>query len=305
MPHKEDTALGFWLAVSGYVLWGVFPIYFYLVRDVNALEVLSHRIIWSMVLLLLIGLFLSKRLSWLDLIKTRESLIACLVSALFLSANWLIYIWAVANQMVLEGSLGYFINPLVSVLMAVAFLGERLNKFQLIAILFALAGVLFLIIKAGYIPWVALSLALTFATYGLIHKRFSIDAFAGLTLETLLTAPLAIIYMAYVFMNGHNAFLSGQLMTDSLLLAAGIITTLPLFLFLASLSNLRLSTVGLLQFIVPTLQFFVAIYILNEAMNADKLIAFCFIWLGLIIFAYDVVKKRKHKNVSKSKDTPN
>ena len=296
MKQNEDTVKGFWLAISGYLLWGIFPIYFHLVRDVSALEVLSHRIIWSMVLLLAIGVFLGKRKKWHDLIKSRKTLVPCIFSALLLSVNWLIYIWAVANQMVLEGSLGYFINPLISVLMAVVVLGERLNKFQLTAIVFALSGVLFMILKVGYVPWVALSLALTFATYGLIHKRYSIDAFAGLTLETILCVPLAIAFMAYLFSVEQQAFLATSWRTDALLLAAGIITTLPLLLFLASLSNLRLSTVGLLQYIVPSLHFFVAIYILNEPLSDDKLITFCLIWFGLLIFTYDIVRQRRLKN---------
>jgi len=288
MQQSEDTVKGFGLAVSSYVLWGIFPIYFFLLRHVTAFEVLVHRVIWSMLLLLLISAFINRQTKWYDLLKTKEALIPCLFSTLFLSINWVIYIWAVANSMAIEGSLGYFINPLISVLMAVIFLGERLNKYQLSAIGFAVIGVLFLIFKVGEFPWVALSLALSFGIYGLIHKKFEVDAFAGLTLETIIAAPLAIAYLTFLFVTGQNAFLSTDWQTDSLLLAAGIITSLPLLLYLASLPQLRLSTVGLLQYIAPTLQFLVAVYILNEPFNI--------IWIGLFIFSFDTIRQRRLRN---------
>ena len=296
MQQPEDTAKGFGLALSSYVLWGIFPIYFFLLRHVSALEVLVHRVIWSMLLLLLISALIKHPTKWYDLLKSKGVLVPCVFSTLFLSINWIIYIWAIANGMAIEGSLGYFINPLISVLMAVIFLGERLNKYQLTAILFALIGVLFLVFKVGEFPWVALSLALSFGTYGLIHKKFEVDAFAGLTLETIIAAPLAITYMGYLFAVGQNFFLTVDWQTDILLLAAGVITSLPLLLYLASLPQLRLSTVGLLQYIAPTLQFSVAIYILNEPFNRDKFIAFCIIWTGLLIFCFDTIRQRRLRN---------
>ncbi len=162
--------------------------------------------------------------------------------------------------------------------------------------MFAVIGVLFLIFKVGEFPWVALSLALSFGIYGLIHKKFEVDAFAGLTLETIIAAPLAMIYLLYLFVVGKNSFLAIDSQTDTLLLAAGIITSLPLLLYLASLPQLRLSTVGLLQYTAPTLQFLVAIYILGEPFNQDKLIAFCIIWIGLLIFSFDIIKQRRLRN---------
>ena len=301
MQHNEDTAQGFWLALSGYILWGIFPIYFYILREVSAPEVLVHRIIWSMLLLLVIGFFRKQNISWQQLATSRESLVPCLFSALFLSINWLIFIWAVANGNAIQGSLGYFINPLVSVMMAVFFLGEKLNKYQAIAICLAITGVAYMVLKLGEIPWIALSLAFSFGIYGLIHKRFAVDAFAGLTLETIIVAPLAAVYMVYLFSVEKNAFLAISWQIDVLLLLAGIITSLPLLLFLASLPLLRLSSVGLLQYIVPTLHMFVAIYILGETLNRDKLITFSFIWLGLIVFSYDIFRQRQSRNRLKPK----
>ncbi len=287
--------------MSGYTLWGIFPVYFYMLRDVSAAEVLTHRIIWSMLLLLALSFFHKGRTKWHQLAVSRESLVPCVFSALFLSLNWLIFIWAVANGNALEGSLGYFINPLVSVVMAVFFLGERLNKYQLVAIGFAIAGVAFIVFRLGEIPWIALSLAFSFGIYGLIHKRFAVDAFAGLTLETILVAPLALGYLAYLFIIGENSFLAFGWQIDGLLLLAGVITTMPLLLFLASLPQLRLSTVGLLQYTVPTLHMLVAIYILGETLHHEKLIAFCFIWLGLLVFSYDIFRQRRLKNQIRSR----
>ena len=301
MQNNEDTARGFWLAMSGYILWGVFPIYFYVLRDIAAAEVLVHRIIWSMVLLLVVGLFINNKIKWQDMARSRQLLIPCLFSSLFLSLNWLIFIWAIANGNAIESSLGYFINPLVSVMLAVIFLNESLNKYQLLAICFAVAGVAYMVIRLGEMPWIALSLAFSFGIYGLIHKRFALDAFAGLTLETIIVAPLAVIYMTYLFMYGKNSFLAINLQTDFLLLLAGVITSLPLLLFLASLPLLRLSTVGLLQYTVPTLHMFVAIYIIGESFSREKFIAFCFIWLGLLIFSYDIFRQRRLKNKQRSK----
>ena len=176
------------------------------------------------------------------------------------------------------------------------FLNERLNRYQLLAILVACAGVLYLVIKTGELPIVSLALAFTFALYGLIRKKYSVDAFAGLTLETILVAPLAIGWFAYLFATDQQALFSMNWKIDTLLLSAGVITTLPLLFFLSSLSQLRLSTVGLLQYIVPTLQLIVAIYILKEPFNQDKLVAFGFIWAGLVIFSMDVVRQRRVKN---------
>lgn len=296
MQQSVDTAKGFWFALTGYLMWGIFPLYFFLVKDVPPMEVLVHRVLWSMLLLLLISFFLKTKQTWRDVFKSKQALLGSAICSLILCFNWLIYIWAVGNNMALEGSLGYFINPLVSVLLAVLFLGERLNKTQLLAIAFASVGVLYLVFKAGEVPIVALALAVSFALYGLLRKRFSIDAFAGLTVETMLIAPFAAAYMIYLATSGNARFLNVDWQTDSLLLSAGVITTVPLLFFLASLPLLRLSSVGLIQYIAPTLQFFMAVYILKESFNQDKLVAFVFIWCGLIVFTMDVVAQRRKLN---------
>jgi chloramphenicol-sensitive protein RarD len=283
------------MVLVGYALWGIFPIYFYWLRDVIASEILAHRVIWSLVLLLLFGL-VSGRQSWRRVLQNRRDVAACCVSALLLALNWLIYIWAVGNQMALQGSLGYFINPLVSVLLAVVVLKEPLSRLQLIAIGLAALAVCYLTFSVGEIPWVALSLAFAFGAYGLIHKKFQIDAIGGLTVETLLMGPFAIMYLLLLFVTGQLHFMAGSFQVNILLLCAGPITTIPLLLYLKGLSRLRLSTVALMQYIVPTLQFVVAVYVLGEPLGPEKLLAFLLIWLGLLIFSIDILRQRATRN---------
>lgn len=283
------------MVFSGYILWGVFPLYFYWVREVSAPEILAHRIIWSVVLLLAFGL-ITGRDTWQRVLSNRQNVRVCMVSATVLSVNWLIYIWAIGNQMALEGSLGYFINPLVSVLLAVVVLREPISRLQLIAIILAATAVLYLTFLVGDIPWVAISLAFAFGVYGLIHKKYRIDSVGGFTLETLLMAPFALAYMGFLFVNSQNIFLGSSLQLNFLLLCAGPITSVPLLLYLMGLSRLRLTTAALMQYIVPTLQFIVAIYLLNEPLSREKLMAFVLIWLGLLIFSVDTLKTRMRNN---------
>lgn len=282
------------MAASSYVLWGVFPIYFHWLREVNAAEILAHRIIWSALLLVLFGV-LARSYPWRR-VFTQKKLLPCLLSALFLSVNWLIYIWAIGNQKALEGSLGYFINPLVSVLLAVVVLNESLSRYKILSIALAGIAVLYLALKVGEIPWIALSLALAFGSYGLIHKLFEIDAIGGLTMETILLAPFALFFLGYLHLNGQMAFLSLSPSIDVLLVCAGPVTTIPLLLYLKGLAQLRLTTAALMQYIVPSLQFLVAVYILLEPLSNDKLLAFCLIWLALAIYSLDVLQQRRRNN---------
>jgi chloramphenicol-sensitive protein RarD len=280
------------MAATSYTLWGVFPVYFYWLRDVSAAEILAHRILWSLLLLLIFGV-LTGGYPWRHILNNRQNLWRCFISALLLSVNWLIYIWAVGNAMALEGSLGYFINPLVSVLLAVVVLNEGLSRLQIVAILLACIAVLYMILSIGEFPWVALSLALAFGGYGLIHKRYRLDAIGGLTVETMLMAPFALAYLFYLHSGGHLSFLHGSAKADLLLICAGPITTIPLLLYLKALSLLRLSTAALMQYLVPSLQFVVAIYILHEPLSREKLIAFLIIWAGLLLFSADIIHTRR------------
>lgn len=294
----ESVSLsGLWLAFGSYVLWGIFPLYFFWLRSVSAPEVLSHRVIWSALMLILIDAIWRPKVRWFRLIQNRRLLLSCLVTAVFLSLNWLLYIWAISNGMALEGSLGYYINPLISVLLATVFLKERLDRPQMIALTLASIGVGYLIWKTGTFPWVAIGLALLFGGYGLLRKLNAIDAFAGLTIETVLVLPFALIYLLWLQSQGAMAFLSSGWQIDVGLLMAGAVTTAPLILFLLSLPKLNLVTIGLLQYIAPTLQFFVAIYWLDEPFDVDRFISFVFIWTGLVVFSGSQINKfRKQRS---------
>lgn len=293
--QNGDNRLGVLLALSGYLFWGVFPLYIYWIREVPALEILAHRVVWSALFLVVIDCIWRPKVRWFNLIRSARAVGISLLSVLFLSANWLIFIWAISNEMALEASLGYFINPLMSVAMAVLILREKLDKSKLIAILFALLGVGYIIVRTGTLPWVALLLAFCFAMYGLLHKKFGIDGYAGLTVETLLALPIALIYFWVLANNDAMVFGSGDWQLDGALMLAGFVTVAPLMLFLLALPLLTLTTIGLLQYVAPTMQFFVSVYILGEALSMDKLIGFIFIWIGLFIYSSGQVRKQRNQ----------
>jgi chloramphenicol-sensitive protein RarD len=262
----------------------MFPIYFKLLQHVPALEVLAHRILGSAVLLL--ALILARR-EWSTLITefhNRRRLGFYLLTALLISGNWLLYIWAVQQGRILEASLGYYINPLVNVLLGVLFLSERLNPRQLLAVLIAAIGVLVLVIGHGVFPWISLTLAFSFGSYGLLRKKAGHPPTLGLCVETVLIAPVALLFLAA---QGGGALGAINGATDALLLAAGPVTVFPLLMFLLATQRLRLSTVGLIQYLTPTLQFLLAVAVYREPFTAIHLIAFGCIWLALALYSRD------------------
>ena len=274
-------------ALGCFGFWGLFPIYFKLLGHVPAPEVLAHRVLWSAVLLL--GLILAQG-QWLALqaeFCNRRRLRFYLLTALLISGNWLLYIWAVQQGRILEASLGYYINPLVNVLLGVLFLDERLNWRQWIAVALAAAGVLVLVIGYGVFPWISLALALSFGSYGLLRKKTGHAATLGLCVETALLTPLALLLLAILAARGNGALGAVNGQTDLLLLAAGPITVAPLLLFLQATRLLRLSTVGLIQYLTPTLQFLLAVALYREPFTAIHLAAFGCIWLALALYSAD------------------
>jgi chloramphenicol-sensitive protein RarD len=284
---RRSAAIGVAYAAGAYVWWGVFPLYFRALRGVPAPEVLTHRILWSLCFMVL---FVTVRRSWPEVRRqlTPRVLARLVLSALFISANWLIYIWAVNADHVLDASLGYYINPLVSVLLAVVFLHERLSRRQVIAIALAGAGVVWLVIRLGTFPWIALSLAITFGLYGLIRKRVPVDAAAGLLAEVAVLAPLALGYAVWLAANGRSHF-PGPPLRTALLAAAGVVTAVPLMWFANGVRRLRLATVGLLQYVNPTLQFAVAVAVFGEPFGPAYRFAFVCIWIGLAVYASEAI----------------
>lgn len=275
--------------VAAYSLWGFFPVFLKLLSEVSALEVLSHRILWSVPFGALL-IYLRKQ--WPDVraaFSTRRVLIMLTLAAVAIALNWLIYVWAVINDKVLQASLGYYINPLMYVAVGVIFMGEKMRPPQWAAIVLAAIGVMVLTFGAGVFPWPSIALALLFTAYGYIRKTTNVGAMPGLFVEVVLLSPLALLYLLWLKNTGAAAFLSGDTGLDITLMLAGPVTVIPLVLFALSARRLRLSTIGFLQYIGPTLQFALGIFY-GESFTVHHAICFGLIWTALAIFSVDAVR---------------
>lgn len=276
---------GMLYAAAAYTIWGSFPIYFKALQNVPAMEIMMHRMVWSLVFVMLV-LAWRRQWTWIGQVLRRPRVLAGFAaSALLLSGNWFIFIWAVNNGRVVESSLGYFINPLVNVLLGFLLLGERMRPMQWAAIGLAACGVAWLTWQGGQLPWIALLLAGSFGAYGLLRKTAALGALEGLSLETLLLFPLALGYLAWLTFDGHNAFLTGSASTRWLLAAAGPITAIPLLLFAAGARRIPLSTLGLLQYIGPTIQLLLGVWLYHEPFSAARLAGFVVIWAALAVYS--------------------
>ena len=284
---------GFWYALGAYSIWGLFPIYWHWLHDVPALQILGHRIVWSFVVLAVVIFALRQwRAFRAEALKPRMVRIY-FVAALLLAVNWLIYVWAINAGYVVETSLGYFINPLLNVLMGVLILHERLRRMQWAAVGLAAAGVAYLTFVYGSLPWIALSLALTFGLYGLVTKQAPLNALYGLTLETgLLFAPI-LLYLLFVEVSGQGVFLHSDTASDLLMIGSGVVTVVPLLLFGLAVRLIPLSMIGLMQYIAPTLQFLIGVLIFQEPFSPTHLIGFGLVWLALSVFTVDNIWQRR------------
>lgn len=289
-----DRRDGVLTGLIAYTLWGVFPVYFKIVGSVAPAEVLVHRIVWAVPFGAAIIHF---RRQWPDVYRTfatPKTLFWLVLSAVFISVNWFIYIWAVQQEQVFQASLGYYINPLIYVLVGVAFLGESLRRMQVAAVLLATAGVLVLTISGGEFPIVALSLALLFTFYGVIRKQVVIGAMPGLFVETMVLFPLALVGLVWLMKAQQAAFAADGWQISALLMLAGPLTVIPLLFFAIAARRLTLTAVGFMQFIAPTLQFFVGIYY-GEELTTPHLICFALIWIAVAIFSVDAFYTQSKK----------
>ena len=283
---KSDVSNGVIFAALAFTLWGVFPLYLKSVASVSALEILAHRILWSVPFG---AALIAMRNQWPEVmkaLKNRHVMMMLAIAAVSISANWLIYVWAVINDRVLEASLGYYINPMMYVAAGVFILGEKLRPAQTAAVSLALIGVLILTFGAGVFPWVSITLAVLFTAYGYIRKTIDVGAMPGLFVEVLLLSPIAFFYLILLSRAGDMVFLSGNLNLDVLLILAGPATVLPLVLFALGTRRLRLTTIGFMQYIGPTLQFVIGIYF-GEAFTLFHALCFGLIWLAIGIFSLD------------------
>lgn len=279
-------------AALAFLCWGLFPLYFHAIDDVPPTQILAHRMLWSL-LFLAIVLTVRRQWGWLRLARRPRVLATFMASACLLSINWLIYIWAVNNNHVIESSLGYFINPLVNIMFGYLLLKERLRRAQWMAIGVAALGVAWLTWQAGTVPWIALALAASFGGYGLMRKTAPLGALEGLSFETLVLFPLAACYVTWLTIHGQNAFINTPSnVTRALLMAAGPITAVPLLLFASGARRIPLSILGLLQYISPTLQFLLGVWLFHEAFTPERLVGFVLIWSALALFAVEGLLKR-------------
>jgi chloramphenicol-sensitive protein RarD len=272
--------------IVAYGIWGLFPIYWKLLGHVPALEVLAHRIVWSCVLLVLAVAMLRRRgIAWPPV--GAAIVAAYTVAAVLVGANWFLYIWGVGHGLVLETSLGYFLTPLVNVLLGVLVLRERLRPVQWLAVGIAMIGMAYLAVAVGGAPWIAIGLAVTFGSYGLVKKRAPLSALQGLTLETAILWLPAAGLIAFGVLTRQGAFLSGMPVTDGYLVLGGLVTVVPLLLFASAVQLVPLSTVGILQYISPSIQFLLGVLLYHEPFGAAQLRGFVAVWVALVLFAAD------------------
>lgn len=277
-------------ASAAFALWGVFPIYFHALHQVPAVQVIAQRIAWSCVFVLAWIALRGEIGSLRSALTNRAVVLRLAASATLITSNWLAYVWGVTHGRVVETSLGYFIGPLVNVLLGVVLLSEKLTRTQWTAVALATSGVAYLTFMTGGLPWIALTLAVSFASYGLVRKLVTVEALPGLATETLLLVPLAVGYLLWCEYAGIGALGHTSVLTDILLIGSGPLTAIPLFLFAYGTRLLPYSTVGLLQYIAPTLQFICGVFVLHESFDRARAIGFVVIWTALIIYAGEGVR---------------
>ncbi|MBS8265225.1 EamA family transporter RarD [Mesobacillus boroniphilus] len=294
MDKRTEQQAGVLYAAFSYILWGFLPVYWKLLDHVNADEILANRVFWSFFFIAVI-LVLNKKWGLFTgtlrgLAQNKKQLAALAVASMLISMNWFMYIWAVNTDQMIEASLGYYINPLVSVLLGMVFLKERLSLLQYVSFGLAAIGVLIMTISYGQFPWIALSLAISFGLYGLAKKLIKVDSAVGLALETLVVMPLAAIYIAYLLNQGTNSLFAGSLSTTLLLAGAGAATAVPLLFFAKGAQRIPLATLGILQYIAPTLTLILGVFVYYETFSTVHLLAFTFIWSALILYSLSRTK---------------
>jgi chloramphenicol-sensitive protein RarD len=291
--HKlYSTGLAY--ALLSFSLWGVFPLYWKMLSHVPPQQILAHRIVWSMIFLFIILAWRRDRI-FIQYLSSPKIAGTLILSGALIACNWFTYIYAVNNDHIVDASLGYYINPMVNILLGVLFLRERLSRLQLIAVAFAFAGVGYLTFHYGKLPVLSLVLAFSFGLYGLVRKKANLLSMPGLMVETLLLTPVALWYLWHVNTLGTGAFWHYSLKADLLLILAGPVTALPLFWFGIAATRIPLSTVGFMQYLAPSIQLLIGIFIFSEPFNSAYMISFGLVWIGLGIYTYSIILALKHR----------
>jgi chloramphenicol-sensitive protein RarD len=285
-----------------YLVWGFFPVYFKALDSIPPVEVVSHRIVWSLLFLLALAAASNRWGEVRTAFSSRRVVLTLVGSTTLITINWLVFIYAVDQGQVLQSSLGYFMTPLVNVLLGMVFLRERLRPLQVVSLLLAVAGVVLLTARVGAVPWISLALASTFGLYGLLRKTANVEPLAGLLVETILTGPLALAYLVWLGVHGQGSFPAAVDKGALWLPLAGLLTATPLLLFAAAARKLRLTTIGFLQYLTPSLHFALAVLAYGEPFSHDLMLTFILIWSGLALYTADAV--RTFRNPAASRDVP-
>ena len=290
-----ESRRGLLLGLGAYALWGSFPLYFPLLKPAGAFEILAHRVLWSFVVTALLVVLLRRRTQFAALLAPTRTTAVLAGAATVVSINWFTYIWAVNHDHVVESSLGYFINPLVSVVMGIVILGERLRRVQWLALTLAVLAVGVLAVDYGRLPWVALILAFSFGTYGLAKKVADVGAIESLAFETMLIAPLAAAYVGWLSLHGQSTFTTEGPGHALLMATTGVVTAVPLLMFGAAATRLPLVTIGLLQYLAPIFQFAIGVAVFHEPMPVGRWVGFFLVWVALAVFTAEAISHRRHQ----------
>jgi chloramphenicol-sensitive protein RarD len=304
-PEEKNTAgqsaptiaqgadrLGLLAAFLSFVMWGVLPVFWKALDTVPSLEVLCHRVVWSFLILCPFVLFTGRLSGLSHILRTRRNLLGLVASGFILTSNWFLYIWAVTSNMILETSLGYYINPLVNILFGLIFFREKISRWGWTAIGIAVLGVSWQVVGLGHFPFVPLGLAFSFGIYGLLRKLLQVQALPGLFVETFVVLPLALGYLLWQGAHGESVLFRGDWSIDALLVGAGLVTTAPLLLFAYGARRIRMTSLGILQYASPTCTFLLGVFVYHEAISAGGLFTFACIWAALAIYTWDSIKNR-------------
>lgn len=295
LMSQKNSFIGVCYAIAAFTAWGFLPLYWKALEQVPAMEILAHRILWSFVFVLTAVLMYNRWKNFKEILLNKSNRLTILLSTLLISANWFIYIWAVNNEHVVDASLGYYINPLLTIFLAMVILKERLNFWQLISLVLALIGVLIITLKYAQIPWIALSLALTFAMYSLVKKLSNFDSVNGLALETITVVPISLIFIIFKQVDGTAAFGISSIYTTLLLIGAGVVTALPLLWFAQGARRVSLSTIGFIQYIAPSITLFLGVFLFKEPFTTLHVLSFVFIWCALTLYSLSQTRFMQHR----------
>jgi chloramphenicol-sensitive protein RarD len=291
--RKRENWVGVWYAIAAYVAWGVLPLYWKTLKHVPAREILAYRIIWSFIFLFLFNTIRKRWPEFRQAYANRRDRISSMISAVIIGTVWFVYILAMITDHVVEASMGYYINPLISVVLGVIFLKERLSLWQNVAFVLAILGVAILTVQYGRVPWIALSLAVGFGLYGLMRKTSRVGSIKGLTAETAFLSPLALVYVLFLLYGKSSSVMSATATTHLLLMGAGIVTAVPLVWFAKGARRIPLSMIGFFQYLAPTISLFLGIFVFKEPFTKTHLVSFSLIWIALIIYTISQVRRMK------------